>query len=404
MAGLFDWLGRKVNKSELKGVTLQAGAAVAFKELALQTGISIIAGAVSKCEFKVYVRGKSVRDELYYALNVRPNPNQNSSEFIHDFINRLYRRGEALVIQHRGGLYVASDFQIDERPILGNRYESVAVGDKRQITFRRPFEAGDVLHFKLDAKPVRKLIDGIYDDYGKLLSAAMDDYLQRCGRKYKYHLDQYKAGDAEFNAMWDDWLRASLKDFVQNPSGVWPEYRGTELTELQSPASARNSSLDVINLRREAFDIVAQALKIPLPLMYGNMTNLGEIADVFLTFCIDPLADMISEEITCKTSTAADYRRGNFVRVDTRHIRHADLFDIAPGVDKLISSGMFSINELRGEVDADRLEEDWADAHFVTKNYENQTGQGSGGAPAASPAPPSDGGEGGDAEDGAEGR
>lgn len=402
MGGLFDWLGRKVRRADIEAVALQSGASAAFKELALQTGISIIAGAVSQCEFQVYRRGKPVRDELYYALNVRPNPNQNSSEFIFDCINRLYRKGEALVVQHRNGLYVASGFQVDERPVLGSRYQNVTVGDKRQITFRRAFDASDVLHFRLDSKPVRKLIDGVYDDYGRLLSAAMDDYVRRCGRKYKYGLDQYKAGDEEFNKLWGETLRNQLKDFIQSPSGVWPEYRGTHLEEMQSAGNARNSSLDVINLRKEAFDIVAQAMKIPLPLMYGNMTNLGEIADVFLTFCIDPLADMISEEISCKTSDYDGWKRGDRVRVDTRHIRHLDLFAIAADADKLISSGALSINELRGEVDMDRLNEPWADDHFVTKNYENQTGQSSGPAPEDAAPPGGDGNEpaGGGAEGG----
>ena len=53
-------------------------------------------------------------------------------------------------------------------------------------------------------------------------------------------------------------------------------------------------------MRKETFEVVAQALKIPLTMMYGNITNMNEIVKVFLSICIDPLADMISEELTRK--------------------------------------------------------------------------------------------------------
>ena len=178
MGGLFDWLGRKVDKAELKSVALDSGTSAAFKNLAVQIAISLISNALSKCEFVVYDRGKRVKNELYYALNVSPNPNQNSSEFINLFVNKLFRRGEALVIQYRNGLYVADDFQTDAQPLRGDIFRGVSVGDNNKVQFRRPFYAEDVLHFRLDSVPVKQLIDGIYADYGRLMTAAIDDYVR----------------------------------------------------------------------------------------------------------------------------------------------------------------------------------------------------------------------------------
>ena len=166
-----------------------------------------------------------------------------------------------------------------------------------------------------------------------------------------------------------------MTPFIQSTNGAYPELKGSELVEFDK-STVRGNATDIINLRKEAFDVVAQAFKIPLPLMYGNMTYMDEIANVFLTFCIDPHADMISEEITRKTTTYEDWKRGSCVRVDTRHIRHADLFELAPNIDKLISSGTYSINEIRRELDMDKLADAFADEHFVTKNYEKQAGPG----------------------------
>ena len=38
-------------------------------------------------------------------------------------------------------------------------------------------------------------------------------------------------------------------------------------------------------------------------------------------------------------------------------------------MDKLIASGVCSINEIRERFKLERLDEDWASKHFITKNY-----------------------------------
>ena len=127
---------------------------------------------------------------------------------------------------------------------------------------------------------------------------------------------------------------------------------------------------DFRDIRRDMFEIVAQAFGIPLDLMFGDVDNLDTVINQFLTFCIDPLADMLSEELTRKIYPEYDnFKRGNRVKVDTSSILHIDVLDIADKADKLIASGTCSIDEVREIIGFNALNTEFSQTHFMTKNY-----------------------------------
>ena len=91
---------------------------------------------------------------------------------------------------------------------------------------------------------------------------------------------------------------------------------------------------------------------------------------VYLTFCIDPLADMISEELTRKTNTFKTWNGGkNFIKVDTSRINHFDILDVADKADKLIASGVACVDEVRRVLDMQELGTEFSQKHWITKNY-----------------------------------
>ena len=88
-----------------------------------------------------------------------------------------------------------------------------------------------------------------------------------------------------------------------------------------------------------------------------------------MTFCIDPLARLLEKEINRKRNGMAGFLAGNYVRIDTTAVKHIDIFDIATPVDKLISSGTYTINDIRRVIGESYIDEEWANTHFITKNY-----------------------------------
>jgi hypothetical protein len=104
--------------------------------------------------------------------------------------------------------------------------------------------------------------------------------------------------------------------------------------------------------------------------MTGDVAGIQEAVQFTLTACIDPLTEMISEEINRKRYGKAKVLRGDGMHIDTSTILHADLFADAPNFEKLISSGLFSVNGLLRMVGQPEIPEAWANEHFITKNFE----------------------------------
>lgn len=356
-------------QKELSVIAQNASRQIYFKELGLQIAISYIANTISKCEFKVYEGGKEVKNELYYMLNVNPNPNQNSSQFLNALVTRYYRNGEVLVYPdtRKNRLYVADGFSMEEKPLAENMFSNISV---EKETLVRKYKASDVLYFRLDDVQIKRLIDGAFEQYSTVMQAAIDGFIRRNGKKYKLVLDQYKAGDPEFQKIYNDYLKKQLETFVNASNAVYPQFKNQDLQEFDKSAAVNyGGSQDVIAIRKEMFDVIAQAFKIPLSMMYGNITNINDMINMFLTFTIDPLADMLSEEITRKMFPFKDWKKGNYVKCDTSSISHVDILDVADRVMNAIGSGVVSIDEVRSRIDMPPLDNDLGKHHFVTRNY-----------------------------------
>ena len=362
----FNFLSNKDQWAEFEAIYGTFAEKAAFKQLAVYIATSYIANALSGCEFKVIKGGEEVQDMLYYRLNVSPNPNQSAAQFKNELVTRICVRSESLVVPHReNALYIADAYSEYPRALKDNLFLGITV--ENQAIGKR-FPASDAYFFKLESRQVANLINGLYEDYSKLISAAIQGFMQGHGRKYKLKLEGYKAGDAEFNEYYEKVVKNQLRDFLRNENAVYPEFKGYELQELKHEADS--SSGDILAMRKEVFDLVAQAYKIPTSMMYGNTNNTRDVLNQFLTFAIDPIAKLIGDEITRKSFTYMEWQTGSRVVVDTKSINHVDLFDVATDVDKLISSGVLCIDDLLIALGYQPLNTEFSTAHFMTKNYE----------------------------------
>lgn len=363
----FENFLEKITKVERYGgtVVIDIPQSLYYKELALYTASSLIENAISKCEFKTFENGEEVRKQDYYLLNVAPNKNENSSLFWHKVVRRMIRNPKgALVVEIRGQLHCATDFSIkEERPVLGNLYGGVVLEGGLQL--QKVFRADEVFLFKMEDQNVKVLIDGLYEEYGTLLETAARTFKDTNGRKFKFKVSGTKQGDEEFNNEFKNVIAKEIKTYMENAYATYVEYDG-EILEEQTEKQRTNSD-DIIKIRKDMFEVVGQALKIPQALMTGNVTSVKDVMDVFLTLSVDPWADAIAEVLN-KRATVWEYMRGNYYEVDTGKIKHRDIFDLAPNIEKLIGSSTFNTDELRGELGRPQLNTEWSRRYFMTKN------------------------------------
>lgn len=362
---LFNFVEKKVDLAEISAMALETMEKAAFRELAIHIAVSYIANTLSKCEFKTYENGTEVRKKLYYMLNVNPNQNENSSQFINHFIENYFYDNEALLVEQHGSLYCADGFTVDDaNPLRGYIYDGVTIGSTQ---IRKKFRANEVFHLKLDNRNIKNLVDLTCSEYGQVMDLALQSFKRTNGKKYKLLLEQYRAGDPQFNELFEKVIKNQLRTFIENDNSVYPQFTGLDLQEFSTQAPTNTN--DIVATRKEIFEVVAQAFKIPLSMMLGNITNMNEIVKVYLSICIDPLADMISEELTRKYYTFEEWQAGNYIRVDTSCINHVDILEVADSVDKLIASGAFCIDEVRERLDRNPLNTKFSRSHFITKNY-----------------------------------
>lgn len=366
-----DFLGNLIKKQTGSGetITIEIPTNLYYKQMAVYTAVNLIANAISMSEILTFKNHSQVCQEEYYTFNVAPNANQTSSQFWHKVIEEMLagqcNPGTALVVGVNGQLYCADSYSIEqERPIRGNIYSQVTVDN---FTFDKKFTAKEVYLFKLSKKSIINLINDMYVEYSKLIDSAASSFRSGNGKKYKLKIAGIKVGDEEFNKNFENVIKKQLENYMNNDNAIYPEFDGYDLQEDKA-VSGKNSD-DFIKLRKDMFEMVASSFNIPLALMTGNITNINDIVSEFLTFGVDPIADMITETLN-KEAGYENYAVGNYYKVKTASIYHRDIFSLAPEIDKLVSSGFFSIDEARKEAGYEELNNSWSKQHFMTKNYE----------------------------------
>lgn len=373
---IFDWLFSKFkgepvpsnfNDSSFINEYASTVFDVYIREMAFWSATNLLANAVSKCEFKTYFKNKEIKGKEYYLWNVEPNKNQNSSQFIHKLIAKLYRNNECLVIEQNGQLLVADSFTKTPYALYDDVFSQVRVGD---FTFERTFTQSEVLYWKLNEENIRNLINGLYESYSKLISYSMKAYQRSRGTKGIFKYDTLPVAGTEERKAFDALINEKIKKWMDGDNAALPLGSGQEWKELQHKTYSNENTRDIRAQIDDIFDFTARALGIPPSLLKGDVQDTTKAIDQLLTFGVDPLVDMLQEEINRKRNGYEGFSQGTYLKIDTKSIKHIDLFEIATAIDKLISSGAFCINDIRKAVGDEIIDDDWAWQHWITKNYE----------------------------------
>ena len=173
-------------------------------------------------------------------------------------------------------------------------------------------------------------------------------------------------------------MEKQIKPFLNSASAILPEMDGYTYTQVSGNSSAVKSD-EVLELIASVWAETSRAFLIPSALIAGNQQDTTVANRQFLTDVIDPIARMIEQEANRKRFTPEEYLRGDKITVDTSAIVHFDIFANAANVEKIIGSGIKSVNELRAMIGDAAIPEDWADRHFMTLNIGSTEGQTEGG-------------------------
>lgn len=341
---------------------------VQMQKIALHLCKDYIASAVGKCEIRTFLKGKEIFGDEYYLWNYAPNNNQTSTEFWREVIYKLYDETEVLIVPVGGSLIIADDFSKTEYAILPAEFTKISRGS---LTLNNTYNSTTAIYLTLpeNMRP-ETLLNGVTGLLNSTLSEAVEKYRLEGGERGTYEYDALEMEDENFKKVIEHTLNEDFKTYFSNRNAVIPIYRGTKYSPVMNTSGQKTSIVnDISSLLDQSITTVAQALKIPPVLILGGVADSKTAVENFLTFCIDPLMDMITEGIN-SVRYGRQVLNGSYVTADTSYIRHTDAMSIAGEIDKLKAAGIFSSNEIRRKIGEPRINEKWADEYTLTKNYE----------------------------------
>lgn len=360
---------------------------LAVYEFAIQAGINIIANALSMCEVRTFKNWKEIREDEYFQWNYQPNQNQNASEFMHQLVWNLIYKNECLVVETRkGDLLIADDYTHECFALKQDTFRDVKVcsyderGIANSYTFREQFKMGDVLFYRLNNQNIAKLLEDIVNGYENLLNTATEKFFRAAGEHGILTIDgnaptftygiKTDGTPRTFNDVYGEMMLKQFSAYFKNPTAVLTLWKGFSYDQkLSEGAQKRISELDdITKITDEIFERVANALQIPVSILKGDIANVAELTKNLLTFAIDPIAEMIQTENNRKRSGKA-VCRGTYQMIDTSRIMHMSMAEIATSADKMIGSGLWSIDDALRRIGDAPLNTEWSTKHWMTKNY-----------------------------------
>ena len=372
---VWDWFlslfNRDTNTLELNTHVGMLAAEVYYKQLAIQSCINLIANTVARGEFLTFMKGREVRQNNYYLLNVEPNQNKSASKFWRDVISKLVYENECLVIQQNDKFYAADSFNPKEYAFLENIYPDIVVGD---LKLSRSYAESEVFRFELHNDEIRPVIEGLYISYAKLIAASQDNYKKSRAKRGTLELESNYPQTKKAQEDLTDLLDLRFKRFFEaEGNAVIPLARGMKYTELTSKAATGSSSTESRDIRAlidDIFDFTAIAFQIPPQLLKGSVADTDKAMGNFLTFCINPLAELITDEINRKLYGRAAYLEKTYTRLDVSRVKAVDIKEIANALDILERIGAFSVDDSLKTLGMEPLNTEWSRARWMTKNYE----------------------------------
>ncbi len=360
--------------SELVQQLATTSARCAWMDVARHTVVGYVIAGLQRSPIRVVRPGQEgARGHEEWLWNVRPNPNQSHSEFVARLVDQMFfgRQKMALVVPARDGLWVA-DGWVEDRTRAGrpHTFSSISIEGSTEVV-RKTMRADEVLLFRVpETAAWRGLMNAMGDAYDEMAKSATEAFADKNARRYLLRMDNPMSGTTDQSTKVNTYLKEYVGPFIQGTDAAMPLFRGMDLARLAADYSGGESTLDVVQIRKEAFETVANCMRVPVSFLEGNVNNFETVFEAFLAFAIDPIAKAIEDEIAAKQLSEREWAAGGYARVDTTHVRHVDLFAVADKVEKLVGSSIDTPNEIRAFTGQEPVRAPGMDEYHMTKNHD----------------------------------
>lgn len=357
-------------------------------DLAQEKAMSMISKALAKSEIVLLDTQHDERhDEAYYRLNVQPNDNQTGTDFWYQASMQMLHEGDALIVrignEADAKYYIAKSFNASNTVMYGKTYSNVQIWDGIDTyQLDKTFNESDVIRLRYGTDQLRQWRKNVLKLYNDTLSALQQAETISNTPLFKYKVNsnlQFKSIDADGNEIKltiDDVMDKLKKQIEGGNLSIIRETQGTSLEYFKIDNKA--TVTDMKAMAAEINEECAKAYDIPIGVFNGQITEQSDATNEFITYAVQPLAEVIADSLNAKIVGMNDYVNGERILVWLGTFKHRDVLDNADKIDKLRADG-FSLDECRKMVGLWSLDTDFSRNRVVTKNYaaEGESGKGS---------------------------
>ena len=378
LTGLLKNWNKKDYDDYIEFLTKTLSKKLEVKKLAIEHAIDLIAKTISKLEIQVYKKNKnqkidSIKNNTYYKLNIKPNPNEYSTSFFYNVISKLLHDEECLIIELNKYLFLADSFDVSNSFILEKTYSNIVLKDSKGNTMNieKSFKSSEVIHLTLGDCQIKECLDSYYNDFGKLLGMAALNYKASNSPKWKLgtpgNQPTLRSADGK-EISYEDYKNKITDGLFSEDEKAILLSDAFKLERLNGDKTVTSS--DYRDLEKHWKDEVAMSFNIPLDVFYGSKTDKSTGTNDFITFAVSPHIAILEDGLNGTLIKEQDYLNGEYIYINRLNIKHFDIFDSATSLDKLFGDG-FTHNDLCRFLNVPPKDEDWANEPHVTKNYGN---------------------------------
>lgn len=373
---MFDFLfknknGELQNLIDIIGTDLEK---IQLAKLAQEKAMSMIAKAIAKSEIVLLDDGHNLRkDDAYYRLNVQPNDNQTGTDFWYQAVMQMLDTGDVLIVRVADKYYIAQNFTASNTVLYGKTYSSVTVWDGIDMySIDKTFEERDVIRLRYGTDALRRWTRQVLNIYNDTLSAIQSAVALSNTPLFKYKANanlRFLSVDKGGNSvkLTIDEVIDKIKDQISSGGlSIIKETNGTSLEYMKIDSKA--TVADTKSMAAEINEQCARAYDIPIGVFNGQITEASDATNEFITYAVQPVAEVITDSLNAKIVGREDYVKGERAFVWLAKFKHRDVLDSAGKMDKLRADG-FSLDECRELAGMWPLNTDFSQDRAITKNY-----------------------------------